>query len=214
MADITGTTSHRVRGNNATYSTARSTSTYQDATCQCGQTLSGGIYYIDRVVLKFDTSIIGASSTITQVNLTLTATTDSSTTDFDVDIVKYNWSASDPISDGNRETVYDGILAADADDNIWRNTSGISINTPYTSGNLNTAWINKTGYTYYGLLSNRDRDGSGTAPTGNESIVFAAVNNATEAYRPTLTVVYTAEGEVKVFRSRRGIPTARSRFKF
>lgn len=188
---IIGTTSDRIRGNHAVYATARATSVSNDNVPQLGQVLTGGVYYIDRVALKFDTSSIPASDIISQVNLRMVAVTDSSATDFDVDIVKYNWSASDPIAAGNRETVYDGILAASPDENIWRNTNGMAINTQYTSGNLDISWINKGGSTYYGLLSNRDRDGAGTAPSGAEAIVLASVGHATSSYRPTLIIIHS-----------------------
>jgi hypothetical protein len=104
-------------------------------------------------------------------------------------IVKQNWSAQDPIVTGNREAAFDGCLTADLDAAIWRNTAGIDTTTPYTSGNLSTAWVSKTGATYYSLISARDR--AGTAPTGAEYVSICFAEQETEAYRPVLTVAYT-----------------------
>jgi len=184
-------------GQNDDYATARNTSFTSGvtgATFVVGQNLSGSTYLVYRDFLKFVTSSIGADSTITQVNLKLVATTDSSTTDFDVQIVKQIW--TEPHT-SNAEANYDGCLAGTQDDTIWRNTSGMSTNTQYASGNLSTAWPSKTGNTYYSLISNRDHDGSGTAPTGIERIALASANHTTESYRPVLTVVYTAGGAAK-----------------
>ena len=83
------------------------------------------------------------------------------------------------------ETLHKGCEAAD--DNIWRNTAGISSGTQYASGNLSTSWSSKTGYTYYGLTTSRE----GTTPTGNEFVGFASQNNFTPGYRPFLTVTHS-----------------------
>ena len=112
---------------------------------------------------------------------------------FDVQIVKQNWSASDPISGANRETLYDNCLAGTADNNIWQNTTGITFNQIYTSGNLDTSWVLGTGYTsgftYYSLRSSKDK--AGTAPTGAENVAPASYDNASTSARPVLTVAYT-----------------------
>ena len=178
-----------VYGDNATYLTARSTST--DFIILDGFTIIVGQetgYKCYLGFLKFVTGTIGISSTVTQVNQKLVCVTDTSTADFDVVIKKQDWSASEPITAGTREAVYDGCLAAANDDNIWRNTSGMSVDTQYASGNLNTAWVNKTGNTYYSLISSENIAAS--APTGNEYIALADQGHATPAYRPILTVLY------------------------
>jgi hypothetical protein len=171
-----------VYGNDASYVTSHATSAVVSASGNIGLQLSGN-YYCYRNPIKFDTSIIPDGSTILQANMKLAVTTDASDTDFDVDIAKYDWSASDPLAAGTREAIYDGILAATLDDSIWRNTSGISLNTYYTSGNLSVAWINITGSTYYGLLSSRDKAFS--TPTGNELVVIDFVTNV-----PQLVIAY------------------------
>lgn len=191
--DYSGTTGDgQINGYDASYTVCRNTSSNFDITSNnfgVGQRISGN-YVTYRGFLKIDTSGIPDADTITQVNLKAVMLTDNSTTDFDVVIKKYNWSATDPISGANRETPYDGCLAATADDNIWKNTASLSINTQYTSGDLNTTWVSKTGYTYYGLISSRDV--SNTAPTNNEYIFIASQDHATSGYRPVLTVAHAA----------------------
>ena len=159
-----------------------------------GQSFST-VYYVYRGYLVFVTSTIGSGATVIQVNLKLTAITDTSNTDFDVQIVKQDWSAQDPLSNANREAAYDNCLAGTADDNIWRNTNGMSINAQYASGNLSTAWVNKTGSTYYSYRSSLDY--AGTTPTGYDYIEIASQENTAGdppgIFRPILTVVYSVE---------------------
>lgn len=181
-----------VNSQNADYATARSNangSSMIAATFRVGQGTGGG-FTIYRSLLKFDTAGIPDTDTISQVVCKLVATINNSTTDFNVIIQKYNWSALDPVGVGNRDTAYDGVLAATSDTNIWRNTSGMSINTQYSSGDLDTAWVSKTTYTYYGLISSRDL--SNTPPTTSEFLNIGAQENTTSGYRPVLTVTHAA----------------------
>jgi hypothetical protein len=178
-----------IYGLNAAYATARSTS-YSFLITQnlaaVGQSFQSSNYYVNRGFLKFDTSAIPDWANITQVNLKMVCVGDYSTVDFDVQIVKQNWVSQDPITDGNREDAYDNCLSGTADSNIWQNTSGMSPNTQYASGNLDTTWVNKTGFTYYSLRSSRDLNND--TPSGTEVIDLASQDHATEAYRPILTV--------------------------
>ena len=191
--DFSGSTNDGlVNGETASYSIARATSAGYDNSASffyVGQNFDES-YLVYRSFLKFDTSSIPDNDTITQVNLKLTVYRDYSDTDFDVQIVKQNWSAQDPLSDANRETAYDNCLSGTADDNIWCNTNGISANSTYTSGNLSTSWINKTGATYYSLRSSRDYNAN--TPTGNEFIDLYSANITTASYRPVLVVVHSA----------------------
>jgi hypothetical protein len=155
------------------YPTAHTTSDSGGAAIDCGQRVELNHYYIYRSMLKFDTTSVpdGITSTITQVNLAMECSADASDTDFDVNILKHDWSAEDPIdSAGKRETTYDACIAATPDSSIWRNTSGMAEHTLYTSGNLATSWIDKGGYTYYSLHSSRDKNED--QPTGAEWIVI------------------------------------------
>ena len=127
-----------ITGVSAVYATARSTAVGNATTGVLEITNSkiGSDYYIYRSFLKFLTSGIPDSDVVSQVNLTMVATNDDSITDFDVQIVKQDWSALDPISGGTQEALYDGCLSAAADNSIWRNTSGMSVNTQYASGSF------------------------------------------------------------------------------
>jgi hypothetical protein len=184
-ATITASANTWIYGVDAAYSTARNTAVGIAQNLIIGQTTGFEVY---RGFLKFDTSILTSAVSVSQVNLRLVATSDNSLTDFDVQIVEQDWSASDPIAAGNQEAVYDACLAAAAS-TVWRNTSGMSTNTQYTSSNLTAAYVNKTGNTYYSLRSSRDYGNN--QPTQKEYINFCLLNNATEAYRPALIVEYT-----------------------
>ena len=169
------------------YSTARATSSGEnnsDTYMGVGQRILSVTYFrCTRLYFLFDTSAIGASSTVTQVNLKLVAFNDYSDTDFDLIIMKQDWSS------GTREEHYDGCLAGTQDDSIFKNSNPWVKNTAYTSGNLATAWVNKTGTTYYSIISSRDL--AGTQNTGNEFVEVYSQNIATAGYRPVLSVTYT-----------------------
>lgn len=179
-----------ITGHHATvYATARSTSTGSDATyltLPTGQDGTSG-YDVYRSLIKFDTSSIGTGNTVTQDNLKLTATYDSSSTDFDVYIIKQAWS-------GVQQTDYAGVLTSPKDASIWRNTSGVATGTQYASGNLTPSWVVRNGFTYFSLASARDYDGSGTAPAAGvaEYIEIASQDSSTVADRPILTVLYSS----------------------
>jgi hypothetical protein len=185
---VCGTDDGAVWGTSATYNTARTTSVaygVSGTSASLGQTAGFGCY---RIFVLFDTSSIGTTNIVSQVNMKLTAHLDYSDTDFDVTIVKQDWSGQFPLSDANREAAFDGCLAGSADSNIWRNTSGISLNTTYTSGNLDTSYIAREGTTFYSIISARDK--AGTQPSGNEFINIYNQEMTTAGYRPVLTVVY------------------------
>lgn len=167
------------------YAAARSTADGVDASSTTLRVGQSTYIRVDRGFILFDTSSIADAEVVSAVTLTLTANYNLSTTDFDVQIVKQDWSAQNPLS-GGAEAAYDGCLAGAADDSIWRNTSGMGLDTPYTSGALSCPWINKTGYTYYSLRSSRDY--AGTQPTNDEWILLYTQSYATEAHRPILAV--------------------------
>jgi hypothetical protein len=189
--------------NQDTYAQARNTCGNSDTSgtsATLGQRYNGK-YATFRYLLKNDTSSIGAGSTVTQVNLKnpTDLAGDSTATDFDVQIVKQDWSGQDPITSDNREAAYDNCLSGTADDNIFFNTSSRS-----NSGNLSTTWVSKTGATYYSLRSSRDYDG--TEPTGNEYIDFYAGDyTANPLRRIYLTVAYSAASTPKHYLSLLGV---------
>ena len=190
-----GTADITIAGTNADYTTARATATAINITgtsrLSVGQALESPGYWIMRSVLLFDTSSIG-TNTVSQVNLKLVATQDVSQRNFDIQIVKQDWSGQNPITTENRDAAFDGCLAGTADDSIWRNSNGMNVNTQYASGNLATDWVNTTGTTYYSLRSSLDVASSAPTANNQDYVGFASANHATESYRPVLTVTYTA----------------------
>jgi hypothetical protein len=194
-----GSANHYIQGTRtATYSDSRNTAsgvtTPTTTVSSIGQWYKASApnsgYYLWRYFLAFDTSSIPDTDTITQVNLNLTCANDYSTADFDIKIVKCDWSATDPITSGNMDTAFDNALNSDLDSAIWRNTNGMATNTEYSSDNLSTSWINTTGKTYYALISGEDYANS--APTGLEYISIYSIGATTEAYRPELVVIHEA----------------------
>lgn len=181
-----------VGGENATYATARSTATSVDTDGDYIQVGQSGLLInrIWRSFLKFDTSSIPTDATIDQVNMRLVCSADGSTTDFDVQIIKQDWSAYYPLSSTNMDDAFDACLAGTTDTAIWRNTSGMSVDTVYESGNLDTTWVDVTGDTYYSLISSEDRGNS--EPDGNEYIrIYSADYRGNSAVRPQLVIKYT-----------------------
>ena len=189
-----------VNGSNASYATARSTSAASNisaASATIGQ-YGTSPYAVYRPFLKFDTSGIPDGDTISQVNMKLTyAGGGLPATNFVIKTKKYNWSASDPVGAGNRETVYDGILSATADTDFANTSSFATQGDTVTGGNLDTSWVSKTGYTYYGLMSQKDNDN--TAPTADDRFYIGTQDNTTSAYRPVLTVAHAAGGSTSNF---------------
>lgn len=185
-----GTTDRWGYGHNADYATARTAANDYDTGSQsapCGQyKVLNSEYHVWTSLLLFNTSSIEDGQDIVQTNLNLTAVSDDSDTDSDIVIVKYDWTGVG--WQGYQAAFCSGTL----DNAIWRNTSGMSINTRYASGNLDTAWVSKTGTTYYIVGSGKHYNN--TAPTGYEHISIAFADHTTEAYRPVLTALYTAAG--------------------
>lgn len=138
-----------------------------------------------RSYLLFDTSSIGSGSTVTQVNLKVYVTR--AATDKSVYIIKQDWSSQNPLSTANMDTVFQNTLTSDKDSASFTMGSGTQ-----TSGNLSTAWVSKTGTTYYSLIIDDDYDD--ISNMDNIYIEIASQNHTTESYRPVLTVTYTAAG--------------------
>ena len=175
-----------VEGSSSSYSTARSTATAAHATydyLSIGQNYISfeGTYYVDRAFLKFDTSSIPSSATITSAKLKLYGKSDSSNTNFYIRIQK--WTGDTPIDTGDYNQ-YDGVNYDDG---------GFSTSSFTTSG-YNTitisdySIINKGGYTRLCLRSSRDI-GSNT-PTQPEYVNVYSYDKGT-GYYPILEVVYT-----------------------
>lgn len=177
-----------MRGQNVTYATARSTATGTIANpMRVGQTTGYNVY---RAEESFVTSSITTANLVTQVNLKITSANDQSATDFILQLSKFTPTL--PIG-SNADANFDAILSAAQDADFLNTADGFTVNSQYTSPNLDTTWVVRDGTTYYGFISKRDHDGSGTTPTGNEYVDFYDSDYAaTPSYRPVLTVVYGA----------------------
>lgn len=183
---------YTVRGYSNTYSIARSTSVdywTADTLMWIGQFKNGTTYEIYRYFVGFNTSAIAdliGDNAITQVNMRMTPSYKDAT-EWTLRIVKATWAAFP----ANTEANYDLGLSATLDDDNFGLLSNMTVNAQKTSNNLNTAYINKTGITYYCLISSKDRDGSGTAPIAQELFQLYTAMNATPSLRPDLVIQYT-----------------------
>lgn len=141
-------------------------------------------YYIYRAYMSFDTSSLGASSTITQVNMGLKHY-GSKAAGYECTIVKHNFSSQ------SGDTKFDAVLTNTADDSpLVAADQSIVSNEMVTSGNLSTAWVNKTGITYYSFRHSADYSNTETHKT--DYFYWYGSGYSTPSYRPVLTVTYTA----------------------
>jgi len=180
-----------IYGQNAVYATARSTKTGSENYGEYNLVGQNAIYQVFRPFLKFATSSLPDTATVSQANLTMVCTVDQSTTDFIIEIIEQHWASQDPLGTDD-ETAFDNCLSP-TDHFDWKDTSSsFAINTPYASPNLTPGYVKRDGSTYYSLRS--DRDKAATTPTTNEQTRLGAQEHATEAYRPILAVTYSAGG--------------------
>ena len=182
-----------VYGNNATWSTCRSTSTAFHVTATAmtlGQTTG---YYTWRNFLRFDTSAIPAGAVVSSLKLRLTVTTQHASSDaVYLRIYKYDWSAYVPIAAGNREAVYDDVLGSVYDNSLASaQINNQVVGTQALSEELDITNLNLSGYTYYGLLGNRDVNDS-YPPGGDNRWYVGTPSNATDSNKPALVIEYTS----------------------
>lgn len=137
-------------------------------------------FAIFRSFINFDTSGLDDSAIISAANLKLKCAGDQSATDFNVLVVSHSAGSSLTTGDYNN---YGGTVYG-----TW-NTSGYSGGS-YITISLNSTGIsaiNKTGTTYYGLISYEDLYQS--EPTGNEYVWFDSHEDS--GGEPKLEITYT-----------------------
>lgn len=195
--NVTGeTVDGYVRGYASGYSAARATSTDYDVSSDLfvGQALESAIprYYVFRSFMKFDLGSLGHETTVLVATIGLTrSTTFSINQEFDVQVVKADWSASDPLTSGNKENAYDGCLSGSADV-VWKNTVDVEVGQKHFSPPIDLEHLTFGTEAYYGLRSSRDKAGNAPTVNGDEYIRIASANHSTSAYRPELMIDYAA----------------------
>lgn len=174
-----------IEGGNTTTSTLIDVSS---SSITAGGRTFGGYPHVWRAYLKFNTSSLGPSAEVEQANLRLYPTAINAYIGWTIYVRQYNWSAIDPLSDGNRETAWDGLYATG--NTAVMATSADPVGTPVTSQPLPTTWINVVGNTYYGLWNNQE----GYAYPNNQGgqHQYASGNYPTPSQRPLLVLEYLA----------------------
>ncbi len=158
-------------------------------TATVGQTQNlGGVYYDYRSVLVFDTSILGSSVTITDVDLKLYGYLNRAYAAFNI-----------TAQQGSTTYPHDPIVAADYNKANYSTTSvGVLATaswsvTDYCTLSFDAAdftMVNQTGSTK--LLLRSSRDIAGTAPSDEEYVVYYTYEKGT-GYWPQLVVTFTAD---------------------
>jgi len=144
---------------------------------EVGQMGSTGYYYINRIYVSFDTSLIPDGATVTSANLYMkTTSTDGSVTDFYVKV----YGGTQPIYGSSLET---GDWGCGTSYQSQWYTSNWQANT-WISWSISTSQVNKQGRTQFELKSSRE----GTAPTGSE---YISLYMADSDYDPYLSLSYT-----------------------
>lgn len=180
-----------ILGSSGTYATARSTasgSVDTDVIAQVGQLFVGGaIYRVYRAFLAFDTSTLPAGAIVTGATLYICADNDASTTDFNVQVYRYEWSTS---LASNLEANFDGAYGGSATlEGTLRDTSAGWTDGTYYSLAVDPAGVSTSDYTKYTIVSSRDV--SGTTPTGDEAVTFYSSDEAGTTKDPYLEVTYS-----------------------
>lgn len=171
------------------YADARATAGYfsaGDVALLVGQTkVSGKSTYWNnaRTFLVFDTSSI-SPSTLLAATLRV-ASYYTTTAPDDIEITKLDWSAYNPLSSGNMEAAFDAALSATKDVDLCLSGSALTANSYRESVGLALGQIATGGSTYFGLLSQKDRDA--VEPAGSEVVSWHAGDGT---YPPILRVIY------------------------
>jgi len=173
-----------VYGRASTYSTAHDTAYTSDSTSttlRVGQLYGKGYYFVNRIFLKFDTTTIPSTATITSAKLRLYGQADYSVTDFYIRLQK--WTGDTPIDTGDYNQ-FDGTNYDDG--NFYTSSWSTSGYNDITISNYNL--ITKAGYTKICVRSSRDI--SSTTPSGEEYVFIYAYEQGT-GYYPVLHIEYT-----------------------
>lgn len=184
------------------WSDARSTSNYHVSNGTTGGIYTYGSYddksgyysrTLQRLALKFDTSAIPDSNTVSDVTLSAKCSYKNVATNNNVYISEASGLSSyDPITSGNRDSAYDAILTAGGS-LVFANTADITSGYWNTSGSLTTSYVNKTGSTYYGLWTYYDQSNTDPGDSGIRTDIKWLLRDNGANY-PYITVTHAAAG--------------------
>ncbi len=166
-----------------------STSTTFDSsgvTINVGGRNVAGVPKVWRGYVKFNTSSLGAASTVERVNLQMYPTAINSYVAWTIYVRQYDWSANDPMATATREAAWDGLAAA-ANAGILA-TSANPVGTPVTSQDLPTSWVQLEANTYYGLWCNQEGYSYPSNQGGQHQ--YSSANHSTPSQRPLLMIEY------------------------
>ncbi len=166
-----------------------STSTTFDSsgvTINVGGRNVAGVPEVWRGYVKFNTSSLGAASTVERVNLQMYPTAINSYVAWTIYVRQYDWSANDPMATATREAAWDGLAAA-ANAGVLA-TSANPAGTPVTSQDLPTTWVQLEDNTYYGLWCNQEGYGYPSNQGGQHQ--YSSANHSTPSQRPLLMIEY------------------------
>ena len=176
---------------NTTYATARTGGTLLVGDLHLvGQIFATPNYQCLESFLIFDTSGIPDTDTVSAVVLSLYGASDVSTTDF-------NTIAAASSYNGGAVVTGDWVSGASLPTPslaTWNSSGYLANYNAFTSTGDFPAAIVKTGNTSLILYS--DRHQAGTAPTGNEYVVFVDADQAGTAADPKLAITHAAAGVV------------------
>lgn len=168
---------------------------------RCGQSPSG--VYVYRGYAAFDTSVLGATTSVTSVSMGLKIQQDNSNVDFVVQIWDYDWKTV-PNGTGtgdNRQVVFQLVSAGSLSGRAAtietaagasQSTAGKSAGSWMNFTALSQGWVSVTGSTRYVMRSKEDTDAS--PPSGDEWVKFYSADDANINNRPYLDVEFTSGG--------------------
>ncbi|MFC5834662.1 hypothetical protein [Nonomuraea insulae] len=188
-----------VRGFSSNYSTARSTASQVSSSGSVGQSFSVSDYFCHEGFVGFDTSSLVDSDMVSAVELALWLETDSSNTDYTLEVRDRDWGASLELADYVAGASLGGFTRV-----ATLTTSGIGAAGAYKAFASDATFLTvsniKTGTVR--LLVSSDRQRSGTAPTGIEMVTFSFSSASGTTQDPKLTITHAGIGSLPVFQPR------------
>lgn len=181
----------RIKGSNATYLTARSTGasgTKANTSDTVGQLLG---YECHELFLLFDCSGISGAETVSAAVLNLDLASNSSVTDFTVNLRSKNWG---PTFDTPTDFVAGASLSGFTLLGTLATSTFGSTNVYYSFSDVAMAALVNAKSAATAFVAASDRHEAGTVPTGNEFVTFYLADNAGTSNDPYLAVTAAAAG--------------------